>query len=141
MIYILDTDTFSGGTFDTRGVRARIDRERKSHEVVVSVITRLESLSGWLARMETAADAQQVLRAVVGLRASEDFLARFEVLPFDERAGEHFERLRKDKQAKKVGRKDLLIGCAALAHGARVVTRNIKDFRLIPGLVVENWAD
>jgi predicted nucleic acid-binding protein len=108
---------------------------------VVSVITRLESLSGWLARMETAADAQQVQRAVVGLRTSEDFLTRFAVLPFDERAGIHFERLRKDQQAKKAGRKDLLIACIALAYQATVVTRNTKHFRLIPGLKLENWAD
>ena len=140
MIFLLDTDTFSDATFRARGLRERIDRERKSHEVVVSVITRLESLSGWLKAMESAAEVQRLLWAAGGLKATEDFLTMFEVLPFDERAGEHFERLRKDKTAKKAGRKDLLIGCAALAYGATVVTRNTRHFRLIPNPKLENWA-
>lgn len=141
MIYVLDTDTFSDATFRARSLRERIDHERKSHEVVVSVITRLESSSGWLKAMESAADAQRLMWAAAGLRASEEFLAEFEILPFDERAGEHFERMRKVKQAKKAGRKDLLIACIALAYGATVVTRNTKHFRLIPNLKLENWAD
>lgn len=143
MIYVLDTDTFSDATFGARGIRERIDCERESHTVVISVITYLESVSGWLRRMETAADAKGVLRAADGLLVTSEFFAELgsELLPFDDRAGEHFERLRKDKQAKKAGRKDLLIGCAALAHDATVVTRNTQHFRLIPGLKLENWAD
>jgi tRNA(fMet)-specific endonuclease VapC len=134
MTYVLDTDTFSDATFRARGLRVRIDRERESHDVVVSVITRLESFSGWLRAMESAADLGKLQWAVAGLQASEEFLTQFLVLPFDVRAGEHFERLRRDKQAKKAGRKDLLIGCIAIAHSATVVTRNRKHFGLIPDL-------
>lgn len=140
MIYVLDTDTFSDATFGARGLRERIDRERESHEVAVSVITRLESFSGWLGGMESAADMHRLLWAAAGLRASEEFLTRLRELPFDERAGEHFERLRRDKKAKKAGRKDLLIGCIALAHNAAVVTRNRRHFNLIPGLTIVDWS-
>ena len=38
-------------------------------------------------------------------------------------------------------RADLLIAIIALANHGTLVTRNLKDFRLVPGLQVENWAD
>ncbi len=140
MIYLLDTDTFSDATFRARGLRERIDRERQAHEVVVSVLTLLDSYSGWYARIVTATDKSEALRWFEKLQQSQDFFAEFDILSFDERAGDHFERLRRDKKAKKAGRKDLLIGCIALAHDATLVTRNRKDFQLIPGLIIEDWS-
>jgi len=37
---------------------------------------------------------------------------------------------------------DLMIGATALAHGYAVLTDNLRDFRRIPGLVVEKarWS-
>ena len=42
---------------------------------------------------------------------------------------------------KKIGRADLLIACIALAHGETLVTRNVRHFKQVPGLTIENWAD
>jgi len=63
------------------------------------------------------------------------------VLTVDDAAAAAFDELRRHKKLKKIGRGDLLIACIALAHRATLVTRNLKDFRKVPGLVVENWAD
>jgi len=52
-----------------------------------------------------------------------------------------FDSLRKNKKLKKIGRRDLLIAAISLAERATLVTRNLKDFRHVPGLQVENWAD
>jgi tRNA(fMet)-specific endonuclease VapC len=49
--------------------------------------------------------------------------------------------LRQNKKLKKIGRPDLLIAAITLAARGTLVTRNLKDFRLVPGLRVENWAD
>lgn len=49
--------------------------------------------------------------------------------------------MRQEKKLKKIGRADLLIASIALAERALLVTRNLKDFKQIPGLHVENWAD
>lgn len=43
--------------------------------------------------------------------------------------------------AKKRIEKDLRIASIALTQNATVVTRNYKDFSLIPNLKLENWAD
>jgi tRNA(fMet)-specific endonuclease VapC len=52
-----------------------------------------------------------------------------------------FDRLRQNKRLKKIGRGDLLIACIALAHRATLITRNQRDFRQVPGLQLDNWAD
>ena len=68
-------------------------------------------------------------------------LTLFQVVPFDAAAAAEFDRLRRNKRLKKVGRADLLIAVIALAQRATLVTRNVRDFRQVPGLRVENWAD
>jgi predicted nucleic acid-binding protein len=35
----------------------------------------------------------------------------------------------------------LLIAAIVLANRATLVSRNLTDFRQVPGLQVENWAD
>ena len=44
-------------------------------------------------------------------------------------------------KAKEVGQFDILIGATALHYGLTVVTDNIKDFSLMPGVRVENWIE
>jgi len=63
------------------------------------------------------------------------------VLPVEATASAEFDRLRANKKLKKIGRADLLIAAITLAHRATVVTRNLRHFRQVPGLQVENWVD
>ena len=39
-----------------------------------------------------------------------------------------------------IGPHDLWIAASALAHGLTVVTSNIREFRRVPGLEVEDWS-
>ena len=57
------------------------------------------------------------------------------------RPSREFDRLRQNKKLKKIGRADLLIADLTVANGATLVTRNLNDFRQVPGLPVENWID
>ena len=63
------------------------------------------------------------------------------MLTIKEGAAREFDRLRQHKKLKKIGRADLLIACITLAHRATLVTRNLKDFRQVPGLPIESWMD
>ena len=36
---------------------------------------------------------------------------------------------------------DLLIGCTAVAEDMVMVTQNVKDFKNIKGIKIENWID
>ena len=75
------------------------------------------------------------------LDQSERDLRSFPIEPIDAAAASEFDRLRQLKGLRGVGRPDLLIASIALAKKATLVTRNVRHFRLIPNLRVENWAE
>jgi predicted nucleic acid-binding protein len=108
--------------------------------LAVTLITRMEILQGRFESLLKAADEAQQKTGIARFRASEDMLEDFLLLPVDDVAAQHFERLRKQKK-RKMWRPDLLIACIALARDALLVTRNTKDFKDVPGLRLENRAD
>ena len=63
------------------------------------------------------------------------------IIQIDETVAREFERLRKLKGLRKIGRADLLIASIALANNATLVTRNLRHFRQVPGLTLVNWVD
>jgi tRNA(fMet)-specific endonuclease VapC len=79
-------------------------------------------------------------RAQQRLIRSEELLSQLVVFPVDSAAAREFDRLRQVKALRKIGRADLLIASIALARQATLVTRNLRHFRQIPGLRVEDWA-
>jgi len=58
----------------------------------------------------------------------------------DEAAATVFDRLVKMKLGKSE-RSDLLIASITLSRGAILVTHNVKDFKRVPNLILENWVD
>ena len=42
-------------------------------------------------------------------------------------------------QVSRIGPNDTLIAAIALANGLTVVTHNTREFRRVPGLLVEDW--
>jgi len=68
---------------------------------------------------------------------------RFQVLPFDaqdaRRSGEVRAALR--TAGTPVGPYDILIAGQALARNLTLVTNNVREFRRVPGLAVEDWLD
>ncbi len=136
---ILDTDVL---TFHLLGHPRVLQRRREAHdEVVITLISRIETLQGRFATLLKAADGEQLLRGQHRLDKLELDLRPFRVLPVTDHVASEFDRLRANKGLRKIGRADLLIATIALTHVATLVTRNVKDFRLVPGLTIENWLD
>jgi tRNA(fMet)-specific endonuclease VapC len=136
---VFDTDTLTLFNLENTRIRQRASQERG--QIAITVITRIEVLSGRFEFVLKAADGEQLQRAQRRLIQSDRDLETLKIIPIDPVAAAEFDRLRQDKKLKKIGRADLLIACIALAHRAKVITRNLKHFRLVPGLAVENWAD
>jgi tRNA(fMet)-specific endonuclease VapC len=78
------------------------------------------------------------------LRAYQEFLATLRyfcairVLAFDQPAQDHFTSLK--QQRLRIGTLDLRIASIALALDATLLSRNLRDFRKVPGLRVEGWT-
>jgi tRNA(fMet)-specific endonuclease VapC len=62
-------------------------------------------------------------------------------VPFDDRAGEEYAKVRADLAAKgtPIGPNDLLIAAIALANGLTLVTHNTTEFSRVLGLRLEDW--
>jgi tRNA(fMet)-specific endonuclease VapC len=87
-------------------------------------------------------DGAELERGQQRLVEAERDLAKIpKILSIDTDAAQQFDRLREHRKLKKLGRGDLLIASIALANRATLVTRNVKDFRPVPGLQLDNWAD
>lgn len=101
-------------------------------EVGVSSITVGELVYG----VEKSRDAERNQRAL------EQFLLPLTVVPFDRPAALAYGAVRAalEGRGRPAGPLDTLIGAQALASNFTLVTNNVREFRRIPGLSVENWA-
>jgi len=136
---LLDTDTF---TLLRWGPNAVTTRAAAAKDVLfITVVTRIEVLRGRFEALMKAADGVQLQQALGRLIESERELEALRQVSITDGSAAEFDRLRQNKRLKKIGRADLLIASIALANQATLVSRNLRDFRLVPGLQVENWAD
>ena len=87
----------------------------------------------------SAENSQQVERNLADLEA---FTARLEVLPFDNQAAYHFGQIRAAlyRTGQPIGPYDMMIAGQARAAGLKLVTNNAKEFKRVPGLLLENWG-
>lgn len=138
-MFILDTDALSHFMYGRQPMADRI--RQASGEVVATIISRIEILRGRFQAILAAEDANKLLQAHDRLERSEAFLEDIHLLPLEAASAAAFDRLRQNKKLKKIGRGDLLIAAITVANRATLVSRNLKDFRQVPDLQVENWID
>ena len=134
-MFVVDTDCFSE---ILAGVSryAALDRGVRS----IAVVTAEEVFRGRLAAIRAAqADAKndRLVKAHLMLRLAAIGVGDVQILPYTPAAPEHYLRLRSQKI--RVGTRDLRIASIALAHGATLVTRNRRDFDIVPSLQLEVW--
>jgi tRNA(fMet)-specific endonuclease VapC len=136
---LLDTDSFSLHQF---GHERFMERFRVASEnPAITIITQIEAMRGRQDALLKAEDGVRLLRAQQAMFRTVNHLGLFDVVLLDEAAAAQFDRLLSTKGLRRIGRGDLLIAAMALANKATLVTRNSRDFRKVPGLQIENWAD
>ena len=131
MHYLLDTDTAS---YAIRGAFAALDARLASAapgKMAISVITRAELMYG----LEKRGNPRGLSRVV------HSFLDRMTILPWDNAAADAFAktRVQLEKLGTPIGIADTMIGAHALSIKATLVTNNLKHFKKVKGLSVENW--
>ena len=139
-MYLLDTDTL---THLHAGNSNVVDRLRSviDVEVGITIITKVEVLRGRIDYLLKAETGENLLKAQELLFRTEELLNNLLVVPIDRFASLEFDRLRAVSKFRKIGRADLLIASITIANRAILVTRNLRHFKQIPGLKVENWVD
>ena len=137
-MYILDTDTFTLFNYGHPKIREQTARKGP---FVISIITKIEIVRDRFDFLLKASSKAEWLKAQSLLDEWEAKIAATVVAGVNEEAGDEFERLSKIKSLRKIGRADLLIACITLARAGTLVTRNVRDFKLVPGVKYENWAD
>jgi tRNA(fMet)-specific endonuclease VapC len=122
---------------DAERIRARMARHGPS-AFYTPIISFHEQVLGWNAYINRARDLDTVCEVYHSFEGILATFAAAKILPFDRDAADRFEELRKQKI--RIGTMDLRIAAIALSRGMTLLSRNLVDFRRIPGLVVEDWA-
>ena len=71
----------------------------------------------------------------------QSFAINFELIPFDEKCCQNYAKIRNNlgNSGSPIGPMDTLIASITIAHGFTLVTNNVKEFKRIKGLRMENW--
>jgi tRNA(fMet)-specific endonuclease VapC len=85
--------------------------------------------------------AEKSARRAENLTELNLFVARLEVLSFDEKAAAHYGQLRAEleRAGRPCGPYDMQIGAHARSEGLIVVTNDMREFGRMPGVRAENW--
>lgn len=113
-----------------------------------SIISKMKGLSPSNIKLSTITIAELLFGAEKSKSkkrnraAVQKFMEPFERIPFDDECCNHYARIRAllEKSGSPIGPMDLLIASITLAHGHILVTNNIKEFRRVKGLNLENWV-
>jgi tRNA(fMet)-specific endonuclease VapC len=86
--------------------------------------------------------AEKSANIAKNLEAIEDFVSHLEVLPYDARASQHYGQIKAalEKKGKIIGENDIHIAAHAISQGLILVTNNLKEFKRVPNLALENWV-
>jgi tRNA(fMet)-specific endonuclease VapC len=134
---ILDTDVL---TLFQRGdpVVVRRALALPPPQLAVTIISVEEQLTGWYSRLRRARKREQLATVYERFTAAVRFLTRFQILTFGEPAIDRYENLRTTHR--RLGKNDLRIAAIVLEHGGVLATRNVRDFKQIKGLLIDDWS-
>jgi tRNA(fMet)-specific endonuclease VapC len=138
--YVLDTDHISLLFRNNPLVSRRFKLEVRL--VGIAVISVQESFHGWTGKLSKADGEAQKILNYGKLHSNVCFFQTMPILNYDQAASDVYQRLIQANAdlGKKRLDKDVRIAAIAISLGATIVTRNRKDFELVPGLVIEDWS-
>lgn len=131
--YLLDSNVLSEIMRNPHGDAAQVFRRRElepASRMLTSIIVACEMRYG-AAKKGSTALAQRVHQA----------LASVEVVPLATGGDDAYAALRTDleRRGQLIGQNDMLIAAHALALDAILVTDNVREFKRVKGLRIENW--
>ena len=131
MDYLIDTNIcihYFKGQF---GLKEKIE-DTGFENFAISEITLAELIYG----------AEKSQKVEKNLEVVEDFADKIEILPILTCLRVYGkEKARLKSVGKPIGDLDLFVGSTAIVHEMIMVTRNVREFERIEGIIIENWID
>lgn len=86
--------------------------------------------------------AEKSLNTDKNLEAVEEFVSHLDVLPYDAKASQHYGQIKAalEKKGQIIGENDIHIAAHARSHGLILASNNVREFKRVPNLVLENWV-
>ena len=129
--YMLDTDIV---IYTIKNKPSVVREAFKAHygQICISTITLMELVYG----AEKSSNPERNLQNVEGLAA------RLDVLDYNDHAAVHTGQIRAElaKAGKPIGPYDQMIAGHARSQGLILVTNNMREFKRVPGIRIENWV-
>lgn len=130
--YLLDTNALSEVVKQPAGAVARRIAAAGENSICTSIVVACELRYGAMRK------GAPVLNEKI-----EQLLSGVEILPLDEGVDRRYADLRMqlEQAGQPISAHDMLIAAHALTLGLTMVTANVREFRRVPGLAVENWLE
>jgi tRNA(fMet)-specific endonuclease VapC len=131
MRFLLDTCAVSDFAQGHPQVLERV-KASMPEDLAVSALTEMEVIYGLLLNPKLAHRLKPVMDA---------FFGAIRVLPYDRKAAQATAtaRAKLKRRGRPIGAYDVLIAGTAVAHELILVTSNVREFKQIEGLRVEDW--
>ncbi len=86
--------------------------------------------------------AEKSINIDKNLEAIEEFISHLEVLSYDAKASQHYGQIKAalEKKGEVIGENDIHIAAHAISQGLILVTNNLREFKRVPNLALENWV-
>jgi tRNA(fMet)-specific endonuclease VapC len=107
-------------------------------EFATTIVNFEEQTRGWMAFAARTTGNAKLIDAYRRLERHLRLYCSMPVLSFDENAAIRFQSFKNAKI--RVGTMDLRIAAIAVSRDATLLSRNLIDFRRVPGLKVEDWT-
>jgi tRNA(fMet)-specific endonuclease VapC len=138
-MFLFDTDHITIIQWKTQPAYDRlVERMNPLSDFFFPIVSFHEQALGANAYISKARDATGIVR---GYRIFQKIVAGFaeaQVVPFDEAAASVFAGI--GAKRIRISTMDLRIASIALSRDMTVLTRNLSDFRKVPGLKVADWT-
>ncbi|WP_309716576.1 type II toxin-antitoxin system VapC family toxin [Armatimonas sp.] len=140
-VYLLDTDTvsllFRSSSDETPLYRRFL--QTVATDRAISTVTIEEMMRGALAVIRAEEMKAKGTQGYQRLAQLVPFLATFRIAPFTDATQEIYRAM--PASLRRLGSGDCKIAATALHYNLIVVTRNLRHFQQIPGVVCEDWTE
>ncbi|MCE9525861.1 MAG: type II toxin-antitoxin system VapC family toxin [Planctomycetales bacterium] len=136
---LLDSDHLSvlADPRQTKGTKLKQRLRSSGESIALPIVTLEEQFRGWLALIRRGHDVHKQIVPYLRFQNLIIFLREWDIVGWNEPAADEFKRLRAARV--RIGTQDLKIASLTLANDALLLSANLRDFKQVPGLRVENW--